>query len=299
MRREKRDYMIKSVGYALDILEQFTTEAGNLDGDFLSGRLKINKKCVDRLLATLEERRYLLRERHTGRYRLGEMNVELSQAFLRHLDLRRTVLPALERLRLLSGETCFMTKPERDFVVYREVLEGGQAVRVTVNRGSRAALHRSVAGKALLAFSRQAPRESAQARSTAERRVLPGVAAPVVLDGQLSRISMQGYALGREEQHQGVGSVVAPVRNHAGEVVAAIGCMVPLSRFQRERRSRELIPAVVRAADDVSRGMGYDGAVVELHGSLFLESRRGSSRKVPPRNKMPGGTEDGIFRAAG
>lgn len=125
MKREKGDYLIKSVGYALDILELFKKENGKLDRTVLSRRLGIDGAHVDKLLATLEERHYLSRARHTDQYHLGEKNLELFHTFLRHLDLRKTALPVLERLLVAGGETCFLAKPERDFLVYLEVLEGG------------------------------------------------------------------------------------------------------------------------------------------------------------------------------
>ena len=55
MKREKINYMIKSVSHALDILESFTKTEDELGVTELSKRLGLHKNNVFRLLATLEQ----------------------------------------------------------------------------------------------------------------------------------------------------------------------------------------------------------------------------------------------------
>ena len=54
MKKAKSDYLIQSVSRALDILEAFTANEGELGVTELSRRLKLHKNNVFRLLATLE-----------------------------------------------------------------------------------------------------------------------------------------------------------------------------------------------------------------------------------------------------
>jgi IclR family acetate operon transcriptional repressor len=58
-----------------------------------------------------------------------------------------------------------------------------------------------------------------------------------------------------------MGGVAAPVRDHAGAVIAGLGIGVPVFRMDRELVAR-CIPHVVRAAAGISAELGFqpDGA---------------------------------------
>ena len=60
VRREKSNYIIRSVSHALDVIEQFFGESDELGVTELSKRLKLHKNNIFRLLATLESRRQAL-----------------------------------------------------------------------------------------------------------------------------------------------------------------------------------------------------------------------------------------------
>ena len=66
MKKAKSDYLIQSVSRALDILEAFTANEGELGVTELSRRLKLHKNNVFRLLATLETRGTWSRTRRAG-----------------------------------------------------------------------------------------------------------------------------------------------------------------------------------------------------------------------------------------
>ena len=70
-RREKANYIIRSVSHALDVIEQFFGEADELGVTELSKRLKLHKNNIFRLLATLESRGYIEQNKATENYRLG------------------------------------------------------------------------------------------------------------------------------------------------------------------------------------------------------------------------------------
>ena len=57
VRREKSNYIIRSVSHALDVIEQFFGEADELGVTELSKRLKLHKNNIFRLLATLRSGR--------------------------------------------------------------------------------------------------------------------------------------------------------------------------------------------------------------------------------------------------
>jgi DNA-binding IclR family transcriptional regulator len=73
----------------------------------------------------------------------------------------------------------------------------------------------------------------------------------------LGKIRRQGYAYDLEEILPDLCCVGAPIRNHTGQVIAAISMSVPAYRFQRSQA--ELRRAIVRTAKTLSERLGCYG----------------------------------------
>jgi DNA-binding IclR family transcriptional regulator len=76
------------------------------------------------------------------------------------------------------------------------------------------------------------------------------------LEAALEGVRAEGYALDLEEYEEGLRCAAAPVRDHAGQVVAAIGIAGPSHRLTDEQLPR-VIPSVTGAANTISRNLGY------------------------------------------
>jgi IclR family pca regulon transcriptional regulator len=72
---------------------------------------------------------------------------------------------------------------------------------------------------------------------------------PARLAERLEQIRRDGYGWIFEEFQDGANSVAAPVRNRAGEVIAAVHAHGPAFRFPGERDAAEVAALVVVAAD--------------------------------------------------
>src|SRR5262249_57488381 len=108
MKKAKSDYLIQSVSRALDILEAFTPNEGELGVTELSRRLKLHKNNVFRLLATLETRGYVEQDKESGNYRLGMKTFEVANIFTHHLGLVRQARPVLDQLAQSPGEAPYL-----------------------------------------------------------------------------------------------------------------------------------------------------------------------------------------------
>ncbi|PYR38984.1 MAG: IclR family transcriptional regulator, partial [Acidobacteria bacterium] len=69
---------------------------------------------------------------------------------------------------------------------------------------------------------------------------------------ELRAIRERGYGLDEEEREKGVCCVAAPVRNHSGQVVAAISVAGPSQRMPRVLAGSDVAEAVVAAAAAIS-----------------------------------------------
>ena len=75
----KSDYLIQSVSYALDILEQFHGSDDELGVNLIRKKINISKNYSNRLLTTLASREYIELNKSTGNYRLGIKELQLGQ----------------------------------------------------------------------------------------------------------------------------------------------------------------------------------------------------------------------------
>ena len=74
----------------------------------------------------------------------------------------------------------------------------------------------------------------------------------------------RGYAIDDEEMEIGLRCVAAPIRNHTGEVAAAISVSAPVQRMNK-KSVLTTAPNVIAAADSISRRLGYMPSLSGAH----------------------------------
>ncbi len=82
---------------------------------------------------------------------------------------------------------------------------------------------------------------------------------PAVLRTVLGEIRGRGLAVETRESNPDVSCVAAPVRDRAGQVVAALSISVPMIRWSDERRA-ELEQLAAKGAAELSERLGHRGA---------------------------------------
>lgn len=244
-RKAKSDYLIQSVSRALDLLEAFTAKEGDLGVTDLARKLKLHKNNVFRLLATLETRGYVEQDKVTERYRLAPKVYEVAFVYLHHLDLRRQARASLDTLSLKTGETVYLAVLDRNFVVYVDMAESEQPVRVAPRLGRRFPAAGTAAGRALLSVL-----------SRDQREALLGPEPAAALADQLGRATDAGYAADDEECEAGVRSVAAVVQGPVPRVLGAIEVSAPAIRLSLDRLQAEIAPLVASTAREVEARLG-------------------------------------------
>jgi DNA-binding IclR family transcriptional regulator len=231
-------YRIQAIERAVSILNAFSPEDPELGVTELAERLGLHKSTVHRFMVNLDAAGLVERNPRTGRYRLGLRIFELGGLVMQQMNLWDEALPFLEGLVHDTGETGHLA-----------VLDGGEAIYIERVEARRAL------GKVLLA---DLPSERVD-QIVAER----GLAAytphtitdPDQLAVELERIRALGYAVDNEEYDEGLRCIGAPVRDHSGHVVAALGIGGPVTRITPDRVD-ELAELVMTAARGLSRRLG-------------------------------------------
>ena len=255
-KKEKSEYIIQAVSHALDLLEQFHDDVDELGVTELSKRLKLHKNNVFRLLATLESRGYIEQNRVTENYRLGLKTLELGQTFIKQMGLLRQSRPVLERLVRECNETTYVAILKESSIVYLDVVETDLTVRVVPRVGARLPAYCTAAGKVQFAFMNEEELDNYLPKEL--KRFTPNtITDREELKKQLRQIIEQGYAVDNEELDVGVRCVGAPIRDYTRRIIGAVSISGPSMRFSEDRMDNELVPLVVKAAEEISTKLGF------------------------------------------
>ncbi|MBN2982074.1 MULTISPECIES: IclR family transcriptional regulator [Cohnella] len=232
---------VRAVERALDVLLCFTSgsEWGLTE---IAQRAGLHKSTVHRLLATLEEKGFVMRDEATDKYRLGLRILELSAHLTQSDDPAVVLLEEMKRLRDQLGETISLYVRDRRDRVRIQAVQSEQAIRRVAPVGARLPLFVGASSKVLLAFAEPEVKEA----------LLNDPAWPASVDipayeKQLAEIAAAGYATSFEEREAGAAAVAAPIFNRAGKLVAALSVSGPSNRLTPDVME-ERAPAIVAAA---------------------------------------------------
>ena len=241
---------IRAVERALDVLMCFTSQTPELSMTQISEMIGINKSTVHRLLATLEGKRFVERNPATGIYRPGIRLIQMAFLTLEHNDLRRIARPFLHNLCNQYQENVNLSMLDNSDVIYVEVIESVQRVKLAASPGQRLPAFCTASGKAILAFVPEG-----NVRQILERG-MPGFTSNTILSEQayfedLHNAREKGFAISEQEFEEGINAVAAPIFEK-GKPIASVSIAGPAYRLTRDR-ALEIGPELVTITKQISR----------------------------------------------
>ena len=251
-----QEYHVQVLDRAFRLLDELANGRTELAGIEISERVDLHRSTAHRLLAVLERNRFVERNPDNARYRLGWRLFELGMMAASRLDVYERAKPELTRLVEETGETAHVGVLRQGEVISLLNVEGKRSVRTPATVGRHTPLHCTSQGKAILAF---APPEQVEAALAGYR--FTSCTHNTITDvsrfrTELALARRRGYAVDNEEFEPGLRCIAAPVRDHSGEVIAAIGIAGPSFRIGGQQipgLSRSVMAAAVR----LSASMGY------------------------------------------
>jgi len=246
-------YTIASVQRAMALLGAFLEPPHQFGVSELSRMLGQTKNQTFRLLHTLTHEGIVVIDAETKKYSLGYRLLELGAVAQKGSPLMATVAPIMDRLAEESGETIVLTCLANDrWAICVDKRESSQALQISARVGGRVPLHAGAGSKLLLAHSSPTFIERFLAVAQPLARYAPGtITDPDELLRELAQIRDQGYSVSDNDLDEGAASISAPIRDHRGDVIAAISVASPKTRFTTTdfTRNRDL---VIRAAADAT-----------------------------------------------
>jgi DNA-binding IclR family transcriptional regulator len=240
----------------LRILDLFDEEIVHLTASEIAAAFRTTPATLYPTLCTLVDHNYLSRDSRK-RYSLGLKLLERSGQVLAQLDVRRVARSHLRELARQRQATSDLGILYGDEVLYLERRVGHPAAMVNEVVGRRVPLHCTSIGKVLLAFLPAAERKPLIASLPLEAYTPNTIVDRKKLQKELDDVVRRGYAVDSQEFHLGSSCVGAPIRGHAGFVVAALSLMLPVDQDSNHVMFEEQATAVVETANAISRELGY------------------------------------------
>lgn len=283
----KRKYTINSLDRGLRILLILGENGGPLGVNEVSRRLDIDKSTTHRIMSTLCGQGFVEQDLETRKYMLGLRVIEVAALKLRSIRLLKVARSAIQELMAQSRETVHLAVQAEGEVMYLDSEQYAGVITVNTTIGGRAPVHSSAVGKALLCGLSAEEVDCILAIKGLQRFTEKTIVDPRQFYQHLQQTRERGYGLDDEETDLGVRCIAAPVLDHRGGVVAAVGISGPTQRMSFDRIPI-LAHLVKECASKISRQLGFvgdKGKASADDSSAQLPSRKGRESRVP--GEMP------------
>ena len=156
----------------------------------------------------------------------------------------------------LFGATISIQAANPDEKQLVEVLRSNRALNVAAAVGQRLPAHATASGKVFMAYlpSTELDLILKQPLKAFTQNTLTSADD---LCNALEQVRSQGYGVDMEEFEEGIRAIAVPIFNRQGQVMAAMGAPIPVSRIALERIG-EIAEAYKKTAGAISRRMGWN-----------------------------------------
>lgn len=252
--KSERRTSIQSIDRAAAILKALASGPRRLGVSELADRLGLARPTVHGLLQTLQAHGFVEQARGSDKYQLGPGLLQLGYSYLDLNELRARSIGHADQLASRAHAAVRVGVMHGSSVVVVHHVFRPDAAFSVLEVGLQLPLHASALGKAVLAFA------PAQVVEDLLAEPLPRLTKQTLNAEQLRRelpvIHDSGVATERDEAVLGESSAAAPIFDHGGQAVGAIGVVDSTERIFPRGLGRGLATAVGEAARGISRELG-------------------------------------------
>lgn len=272
-------YVVPALAQGLQILALFGGDRHSLTAPEIAQLLKLPRTKVFRLLHTLQLMGYVRREEDERHFSLGPALLGRGFAYLASLDIVEVAQPVLQRLRDETGLSAHMALRDGNEIVYVARYPARTTVASSVNIGTRFPIHATVIGRMIVcelddaALSAMFPKDPLPSYSEQTPTNLADLKAVLAED------RARGYAVSQSFFERGVSSVAAPVRDGAGNIVAAINITAVDAYIDPQAMNTTLKDKLLAASAEITQWLCSDlskqlSAGVRLPGGAEKKPRK-------------------------
>lgn len=253
--QKQERYTIQTIDKALDLLE-LLAEHGSLNLLELTDLLDQPKSSTYRIILTLEHRAFISRSDDNGKYCLGYKQLMLTRGLLERNTLRTSAMHEMKKLSERYGDTINLGVLVDGEVLYVDIIESTQPLRMTDTVGSRSPFHATAMGKAMTAYL---PED--EVKELIARHGLPAMTKHTLIStesilAELIQVREQGFSMDDQEIVEGARCMAAPIFNMYGTVEGAVSLSGAMHRFAPDVVP-EMAESIKAAAHQISLKLGY------------------------------------------
>lgn len=215
---------------ALGVLDFLGEQKRALSVNEVADGIGADRATAYRMLMTLVQAGYVLRDASQKNYRIGFKVLSLARNLVSDDERSRAILDCLRQISDETGETVHYTALDNETAVLVFRAKGTQRVAVDFQIGDRSPLPCTSIGKVLMAYG------DARFAERIISRGLPKVAPNTITDAEamrreLSLVRTQGYAIDDLEFAEDMRCIAVPVFEKGAQVPGGIAISGPSSRF--------------------------------------------------------------------
>jgi DNA-binding IclR family transcriptional regulator len=232
---EKSKYQVPNLDRALRIMEFLSENSSGATKAEIARQLKYPNNSVFRIICTLENSGYVIRNEDSNEYSLSRKMLSLGYKALVEKNLVELAVDILRMMRDETRETALLgALLDGEGVVLEQELSP-EPIKFMVSPGTRFMLHTAAPGKAMLAWLDERECERQISHIDFVRFNSRTICTPDAYRKELENVRQKGYALDIEEEAEGVICIGAPVFDYRGMVKAAIWITGPKFRLSDDR----------------------------------------------------------------
>lgn len=235
----------------LEVLARSTQPVGVSD---LAREFQASKATLYRHLQALVHHGFVRQETTTLRYTAGIKLFILGERLRERFSVLAVARGEMAQLRDVSGHAVSLSALIDGQVVVLELIQGSSVVNFGTQPGTVLDLHASAHGKVALAYGPEDLMKRCASRPL-KAWTPQTITTRTALERAIAQVKSRGWATAPNQVLQGINGLAAPVFNHTGSYVGAIGLVGTVQSLPGSP-SAEQIEAVTRAAEQISRNLG-------------------------------------------
>jgi DNA-binding IclR family transcriptional regulator len=197
--------LVPALDRGLNLIEWITTQSEPLTLTQIAQGVGLSVSEVQRPVACLLQRGYLKRT-PAGAYALSGLLYRLAVSHPPHHQIQQAALPHMQDFARTTSQSIHLCVPDGDAALLLVDVPGGGLVRISLQTGARLDANGTVSGRILQAHN----------------LIVPQKRAPRTLEARLKKIRTANHELADSSYAIGIVDLGVPVRDHDGQVIAAL-----------------------------------------------------------------------------
>ena len=217
----------------------------------------LSRSTVHHILRALVEFGYLDKDDNALTYTLAPKLFRLTEPSWTKEQLAEIAKPFLEELRRLTGEGTSLAVIRDEVVTIVAKCESEGPVRVVQEVGVTRPIYCTAVGKLLAAWLPKKELDHIISRTNFEQMTAATITSSTAFRRELAHIRETGFAIDNEEHIKGIRCIATAIRDHSGEIRAALCVVGPKDNLPQQRLIK-FQQTLADVSSELSLRLGYE-----------------------------------------